>query len=135
MLVHAHQYLKPQGLLYLVLPLPCLTNSRYTTHERLESILRSCGWSKVKQHDSAKLTYWLCARVEADGKTWKRDQLRTGAQRNNFCVIVEEECAKRAVELSIGPSSPSAVRTEAGDEIKEDVAEGEEEEWGGIAEA
>ncbi|KAK4055956.1 25S rRNA (adenine2142-N1)-methyltransferase [Microbotryomycetes sp. JL221] len=130
MLCHAHKYLKPEGLLYLVLPLPCLTNSRYTSHERLNAILSSCGWQSVKQHDSAKLSFWLLKRIKSNGQTCKREQVRTGAQRNNFCIIVDEDCAKMAVELTQGLSDDVS-ETEAGDE--QIVAE-QDEEWGGIAE-
>ncbi|KWU41086.1 hypothetical protein RHOSPDRAFT_11898, partial [Rhodotorula sp. JG-1b] len=95
MLLHAHDYLLPHGYLYLVLPLPCLTNSRYLSHARLTSILTSTGWTVERQHDSAKLTYWLLRRSgergegeDRDGKEWKREVVRKGAQRNNFCVLV-----------------------------------------------
>ncbi|KAK4049047.1 25S rRNA (adenine2142-N1)-methyltransferase [Microbotryomycetes sp. JL201] len=143
MLVHAHRYLKPEGLLYLVLPLPCLTNSRYTSHERLEQILKSTGWKPVRKHDSAKLTYWLCQRTVADGQTCKRDQVRSGVQRNNFCIIVDEECAKRAVELTreLGNAhkgTEDAIgENDDADEwngISDEGQDGQEEEWCGITE-
>lgn len=97
MLLHAHDYLLPHGYLYLVLPLPCLTNSRYLSHARLTSILTSTGWTVERQHDSAKLTYWLLKRSgeergegeDRDGKEWKREVVRKGAQRNNFCILVQ----------------------------------------------
>ncbi|KAG0658236.1 hypothetical protein C6P46_005895 [Rhodotorula mucilaginosa] len=96
MLLRAHDYLLPHGYLYLVLPLPCLTNSRYLSHARLTSLLTSTGWTVERQHDSAKLTYWLLRRSgergegeERDGKEWKREVVRKGAQRNNFCVLVQ----------------------------------------------
>ncbi|KAM0787374.1 hypothetical protein ACM66B_003460 [Microbotryomycetes sp. NB124-2] len=125
MLVRAHKYLKSEGFLYLVLPLPCLTNSRYTSHERMDQILKSTGWRQVRQHDSAKLTYFLCKRVKTDGQTCKREQVRSGAQRNNFCIIVDEECAKRAVEWTKD--------LDAGEESEVQVDNEDEEEWGGIA--
>ncbi|KAM0745973.1 hypothetical protein T439DRAFT_384439 [Meredithblackwellia eburnea MCA 4105] len=121
--LHTHQYLKPGGYLYLVLPLPCLTNSRYMSHERLTSILRTTGWSVAKQHDSAKLTYWFLKRDETlkDGRVWKREEVRRGVQRNNFCIVLdpesgdEEESRKEKISKADG----------------EDL--GSEEEWGGIS--
>ncbi|GAA5849829.1 hypothetical protein JCM8547_000579 [Rhodosporidiobolus lusitaniae] len=99
MLLHAHSYLRPHGYLYLVLPLPCLTNSRYLSPDRLRAILTSTGWDVAQQHDSAKLTYWLLRRNERgpDGRAWKRVQVREGAQRNNFVVVVkgDPELAER----------------------------------------
>ncbi|TNY21928.1 putative methyltransferase-domain-containing protein [Rhodotorula diobovata] len=103
MLLHAHQYLTPRGYLYLVLPLPCLTNSRYLSHERLTSILASTGWDVVRKHDSARLTYWLVRRSEdgPDGKEWKREQVRKGAGRNNFVIVVKPGAP---IERGVAPS-------------------------------
>lgn len=94
MLRHVHSYLKPSGLLYLVLPLPCIENSRYCDEARLTSILTTLGWTAIKRHDSKRLTFWLLKR-EGDGsgddKKWKKAELRSGGQRNNFCIIVKDE--------------------------------------------
>lgn len=111
MIYHAHDYLKPTGLLYLVLPLPCLTNSRYCSHARLESILRSLGFAKVRQHDSAKLTYYLLERVDGgrgDGRSWKRKEVRKGVQRNNFAILVDEALAKKALKDAVPASDEVA---------------------------
>ncbi|GAA5885803.1 hypothetical protein JCM6882_007567 [Rhodosporidiobolus microsporus] len=91
MLLHSHSYLRPRGYLYLVLPLPCLTNSRYMTPDRLRSILASTGWDVAVQHDSAKLTHWLLRRSEKgpDGVAWKRESVREGVSRNNFVIVVK----------------------------------------------
>lgn len=91
MLTHAHSYLRPAGLLYLVLPLPCLTNSRYMNHTRLTSILTTLGYKVLKQFDSVKLTYWLLRSLGSSGgddKVWKREEVRGGGRRNNFCILV-----------------------------------------------
>ncbi|BGP39597.1 25S rRNA (adenine2142-N1)-methyltransferase [Rhodotorula kratochvilovae] len=107
MLLHAHSYLTPRGYLYLVLPLPCLTNSRYLSHERLTALLASTGWKTVKQHDSARLTYWLVQRTEEgpDGKEWKREQVRKGASRNNFVIVVKPDAP---IERGVAPAGRGA---------------------------
>lgn len=152
MLQHAHSYLKPAGMLYLVLPLPCLTNSRYMTHDRLTSILATCGWAPVRQHDSAKLTYWLCKRLgdgRGDRKSWKKEEVRAGVHRNNFCIVVnagegetgEQDDTKAEMEAS-GVEAKEIDEEEAWGGIGMDVedgapsveAEAEEAEWGGIGE-
>ncbi|GAA5904237.1 25S rRNA (adenine2142-N1)-methyltransferase [Sporobolomyces salmoneus] len=109
-LLHAHSYLKraSPGYLYIVLPLPCLTNSRYLTHQHFRSILASTNWEVVGQHDSAKLSYWFLRETDktegagrrGDGKVWKREELRKGvAPRNNFCIVVKpEEPVEKGVE-------------------------------------
>lgn len=97
MLLHAHNYLKPSGYLYLVLPLPCLTNSRYLNHEHLTTILSSCGYDIVVQNDSKRLTRWLLKRktkknaAKWDGKVYKKRELLGGANRNNFAICLGTE--------------------------------------------
>lgn len=104
MLLHAHQYLRPNGYLYLVLPLACVCNSRYLTHAHLQALLASAGYDVVRNEDSARLTRWLvqqrrpkCVRsgdtpMETvrrqfyDGTVYKKRELVAGAQRNNFCI-------------------------------------------------
>ncbi|GAA5963547.1 hypothetical protein JCM3765_006277 [Sporobolomyces pararoseus] len=128
-LLHAHSYLKLEspGYLYLVLPLPCLTNSRYLTHQHLRSIFNSTNWEVVAHHDSNKLTHWFLKEINkgegeggeggrrGDGKIWKREELRKGVTpRNNFCIVVKpDEEVERGVE---------------GEKEKEITGEGEEEE-------
>lgn len=113
-LLHAHSYLKREspGYLYLVLPLPCLTNSRYLTHQHLRSIFTSTNWEVVAHHDSNKLTHWFLKEIikkdqegngsgrRGDGKVWKREELRKGVTpRNNFCIVVKpDEEVERGVE-------------------------------------
>ncbi|GAA5968850.1 hypothetical protein JCM11641_000756 [Rhodosporidiobolus odoratus] len=117
MLLHAHSYLRPTGYLYLVLPLPCLTNSRYLSHDHLRSILTSTGWSVAKQHDSAKLTYWLLKRSEEgpDGKEWKREEVRTGVGRNNFVVVVKPE---GAIEEPVDTRAADGAAEQKGEDVK-----------------
>ncbi|GAA6013472.1 hypothetical protein JCM11491_006093 [Sporobolomyces phaffii] len=112
-LLHAHSYLKRQspGYLYLVLPLPCLTNSRYLTHQHLRQILASTNWEVVAHHDSSKLTHWFLKETtkggdgegdkarRGDGKVWKREEVRRGVERNNFCIVVKPDAdVERDVE-------------------------------------
>lgn len=94
MLRHAHSFLKPTGYLYLVLPLPCISNSRYMDNDRLTGILATLGWTSVKQHDSNRLTFWLLKKLgdgKGDEKIWKKEEVRSGAQRNNFCIVVRKD--------------------------------------------
>ncbi|KAK4698705.1 25S rRNA (adenine2142-N1)-methyltransferase, partial [Phenoliferia sp. Uapishka_3] len=134
-LLHAHSYLKPSGYLYLVLPLPCLTNSRYMTHERLEGILTTTGWSKAKQHDSAKLTYWLLKRTEGegnrDGKIWKKEEVRKGVRRNNFCITVGVKAGPDGEEVEEEGVGNDEEPEEDDMKMEDAPAEDEEEEWGG----
>jgi 25S rRNA (adenine2142-N1)-methyltransferase len=57
--------------------------------ERFNSILQTLGWFTVAQHDSALLTHWLLREGEGNLQKWPRKQVRGGAERNNFVVIVK----------------------------------------------
>lgn len=103
MLLHAHKYLRRGGYVYVVLPLPCLTNSRYMTHDHFASLVRATGYDVVRNEDSHRLTRWLLQEAEPrtdirsdtdvrrafwDGSVFAKRQLRPGAQRNNFCILL-----------------------------------------------
>ncbi|KAK3080420.1 hypothetical protein LTS18_001529, partial [Coniosporium uncinatum] len=45
--------------LFLVLPAPCVTNSRYVTEERLTAMMESLGYSRTHRKLSDKLVYYL----------------------------------------------------------------------------
>src|ERR1700686_3244566 len=45
--------------LFLVLPLPCVDNSRYTTRDHLSSIMTSLGYSLIQNKESKRMAYWL----------------------------------------------------------------------------
>ena len=103
MLLHAHRYLRRGGYVYVVLPLPCLTNSRYMTHDHFARLVRATGYDVVRNEDSHRLTRWLLQESEPravishdtdvsrafwDGTVLAKRQLRPGAQRNNFCMLL-----------------------------------------------
>ena len=93
MILRAHDFLTHDGLLFIVLPLPCLSNSRYLSHALFRTMLNSLGFGKViAQHDSLKLTHWLVQRTEVrgwDGTCFKKTEVRGGVERNNFCIVVK----------------------------------------------
>ncbi|KAE8447383.1 hypothetical protein EG329_010797 [Mollisiaceae sp. DMI_Dod_QoI] len=78
--------------LFLVLPAPCVTNSRYMDEDRLESIMDSLGYFKVEKKLSNKLVYYLW-RLDAgkvnQGIVFKKEELRTGKARNNFAIVLK----------------------------------------------
>ena len=109
MLMHAHHYLRPGGYVCLILPLACVTNSRYMTHEHLGALVRSAGFTVERNEDSRRLTRWLLRQAaprnaspapahltlaEAarfrfwDGTPFKKRELVPGATRNNFCILL-----------------------------------------------
>ncbi|KAL6235439.1 hypothetical protein BDW75DRAFT_230286 [Aspergillus navahoensis] len=76
--------------LFLVLPAPCVTNSRYLTQQRLQEILTSIGFTLAENKQTIKLVYQLW---EYDGtcqyKQFKKELLNPGKTRNNFAIVVK----------------------------------------------
>jgi 25S rRNA (adenine2142-N1)-methyltransferase len=77
--------------LFLVLPAPCVTNSRYLDETRLEAIMESMGYVNVRKKLSNKLVCYLW-RLEASlaKKTlnFKKQEIRSGKSRNNFAIVL-----------------------------------------------
>ncbi|KAG7452881.1 nucleolus protein [Guyanagaster necrorhizus] len=92
MLRLAHSMLPYGGKLFLALPLPCVTNSRYLDFDRLRDLMRVVGFVEVKQRwkETGKMAYWLYTKedpIAAQGAFTKKSVLRQG-NRNNFCVLL-----------------------------------------------
>ena len=101
--------------LFLVLPAPCVTNSRYLDEPRLEAIMQHLGYQLVRRKMSAKLVYHLWrydgvltqsspendqnTRVgsgspfktvsTAEAVLGKKEEIRKGTRRNNFAIILK----------------------------------------------
>jgi len=91
MLVLAHGFLRPSGLLFLALPSPCVENSRYMSFEHLELIMSTIGFTEVKRkwRQGGKMAYWLYRKTGP----LKTDEVRKeavcqGGKRNNFCIVL-----------------------------------------------
>ncbi|PHZ14521.1 uncharacterized protein RHIMIDRAFT_199806 [Rhizopus microsporus ATCC 52813] len=81
--------------LFLVVPLPCVTNSRYMTHEHLLEMMASIGYTNcIHHHFSNKLAYYLFELVckpNTKNITWKKKIIpgKEGGARNNFCIVMQ----------------------------------------------
>ncbi|KAH0846406.1 hypothetical protein AYO21_07157 [Fonsecaea monophora] len=85
--------------LFLVLPSPCLHNSRYLTPPHLAAILNSLGYRHLHTKTTRKLHYSLWrfdgprARdewIHGGGDTvFKKREINPGGGRNNFCIVLE----------------------------------------------
>jgi len=81
--------------LFLVLPLPCVANSRYLDCERLETMMGSLGYRLIKLKQSKKLFYSLWQYDPGQQENWtgpkffKKQELAGGKNRNNFCIVLE----------------------------------------------
>lgn len=94
MLRRAHEIAADRGLLFLVLPLASVANSRYCDAARIVAVLRAVGWRVVKATQSAKLFSLVCEKTAPVGggaevrALSKRAVVRSGKDRNNFCVLL-----------------------------------------------
>lgn len=77
--------------LFLVLPAPCVTNSRYMDESLLERIMSSLGYTEIHNKVTQKLVYYLWRKIlHAPAKTpvFKKAELRSGPARNNFSITL-----------------------------------------------
>ncbi|MCJ1351159.1 MAG: hypothetical protein MMC33_001141 [Icmadophila ericetorum] len=78
--------------LFLVLPAPCVENSRYMDEGRLERIMRSLGFVSVKRKMSSKLVYYLWRfegpTEKGKGMAFGKEEVRKGKERNNFAIVL-----------------------------------------------
>lgn len=88
------EYLLPA--LFLVLPLPCVDNSRYFTAERLGEMMTSLGYARTRMKSTAKLYYslWRCddeLQAVQSAREFNKEELRKGKDRNNFCIVLKHK--------------------------------------------
>ncbi|XP_072019126.1 uncharacterized protein [Amphiura filiformis] len=108
MLKKCSRICKPKGHLFVILPLACLENSRYLTHDTFHDMLDKLGFQMVSSHNSRKLSFKMftrkedgerqgrlqrqedCGKNEEDrGKTsGKRKTVRGGVKCNNFSIVI-----------------------------------------------
>lgn len=80
--------------LFLVLPLPCVDNSRYLDEGRLRSIMEHLGYQELHVKKTNKLYYSLWQFHSTAPKSHqgidlsKKVELRSGRDRNNFCITI-----------------------------------------------
>lgn len=78
--------------LFLVLPAPCLYNSRYLTEARLQDILSSMGFTLAKNKQTSKLIFQLWELSnDYRPKPFKKEELNPGKTRNNFAIVVHKD--------------------------------------------
>lgn len=76
--------------LFLVLPAPCVTNSRYLNESRLTEIMESLGYFQIRRKISAKLVYYLWLfRGDFKKRQFNKEELSPGKKRNNFAIVLE----------------------------------------------
>ena len=78
-----------QGYLFIVLPLPCLNNSRYLNEEVFVSIMESLGFDVCSQYNSKKLSFFMFRKThQVQVKSFPKKILRKGGNHNNFAIVL-----------------------------------------------
>lgn len=80
--------------LFLVLPAPCIINSRYLTELKLEEIMSSIGFTLLRKRATAKLYYSLfrydpSSVSGAQKSVFKKKDILSGRSRNNFAIVMQ----------------------------------------------
>jgi 25S rRNA (adenine2142-N1)-methyltransferase len=92
-LIHRHLKHSNGSLLFLVLPLACVTNSRYLTVSSLRDLMNAVGFDLVNERcrERGKVGYWLWSwkRPGEDIEPWRRRRIISdGPKRNNFSIVL-----------------------------------------------
>ncbi|TLD22940.1 hypothetical protein PspLS_07286 [Pyricularia sp. CBS 133598] len=77
--------------LFLVLPAPCVTNSRYMDETVLERIMVSLGFKLVHSKPTQRLVYYLWRReskLPTKREAFAKKEVRSGPTRNNFAIVL-----------------------------------------------
>lgn len=92
MLRRITDFLRMDGWLFFVVPLPCISNSRYFDQDLLRQVMLSLGLHQVKYHEAKKVVYVLYQRKgPVQQRKWKKKELHAGPTRNNFYVDLLQE--------------------------------------------
>jgi len=94
MLHIAHNCLALGGHLFLALPLPCVTNSRYLDFPHLKALMEAIGFIEVRDRWKVgrKMAYWLYRKGNPCGrprKAFEKKSVLKQGNRNNFCILLE----------------------------------------------
>lgn len=78
--------------LFLVLPAPCVYNSRYLTDARLGEILSSMGFTLARNKQTSKLIFQLWELTsDYKPKPFRKEMLNPGKTRNNFAIVIHDD--------------------------------------------
>ncbi|KAK6204390.1 putative methyltransferase-domain-containing protein [Scheffersomyces amazonensis] len=77
--------------LFFVLPLPCVTSSRYFDKDSLNKIMKHLGFTEVHYYEAKKVAYWLydwSGEVSNLNNHFKKQEIHAGPNKNNFCITL-----------------------------------------------
>ncbi|CAK7207809.1 25S rRNA (adenine2142-N1)-methyltransferase [Sporothrix eucalyptigena] len=77
---------------FMVLPEPCVANSRYLTEEHLTDMMSVLGFDLLESKASQRLVYYLWVRKRPAPSfipRFPKKELRSGSTRNNFSIVLQ----------------------------------------------
>lgn len=81
--------------LFIVLPLPCINNSRYMTLDYFTELFSSLGYKRIQYHEAKKVCYFLFL-FNGNDKPHssltdysKKHKLKDGPSMNNFSIVLQ----------------------------------------------
>lgn len=86
-------FLKDQGFLFIVLPLPCFDNSRYMNLNHFSKMMQSLQYKIIRQHASNKLIYILLRHdsnlpLKIPQASFPKRKLQDKPGMNNFSIVL-----------------------------------------------
>lgn len=76
--------------LFFVLPLPCVSNSRYFDKQTLTLIMESLGFKEIYYYEAKKVAYWQYIWTgEMEHLNIPKKEKYSGSTRNNFCITLD----------------------------------------------
>ena len=89
MLTFCTKIISRNGYLFVVLPLPCIENSRFFSEELFIAMSGSLGFDMVAKHSSRRLYFAMLKKTGSVKPTsFPRKTLRAGDGHNNFAIIL-----------------------------------------------
>lgn len=90
MLRRSTKFLRSNGFLFLVLPSPCILNSRYFNEQLLLEIMSLLGYSVIRSKLAKKIFYWLFCKIrETSSGSYPKKLVNDGKVRNNFTITLK----------------------------------------------
>ena len=91
-----HSVPNRSSYVFIVLPLPCVANSRYMDSPHFIQLMTGLGYEVVRQHMSRKLCYYLFRRVPGEGERndlqyYRKIKIRDGPNMNNFAILLPHQ--------------------------------------------
>eukprot|EP00698_Gefionella_okellyi_P013094 TRINITY_DN3564_c0_g1_i2.p1 TRINITY_DN3564_c0_g1~~TRINITY_DN3564_c0_g1_i2.p1 ORF type:complete len:184 (-),score=26.74 TRINITY_DN3564_c0_g1_i2:292-843(-) len=97
MLVRCRTMLKANGFLFLILPLACVSNSRFLTRESFQHLMTGLHFELVSVKESRKLVYYMFKLPlkpdHLSSCVVKRKVISDGAGKNNFSISLSPDTA------------------------------------------